>query len=619
MTMAEDAERALRWVREAPVLAYDTETSGIDWKRNQPIGYVFTPDSTSSVYIPIRHGGGGNLMDINVPPLSTPEDAIVVHSFERELAAAFAERDARDFITIGHNLKFDLHFSANAGVHLNRRLECTQTNEALLNEHAAGFGLGDCAQRRGVTAKKGDDLYAHMAQKFGGAAKREQMANYWRLPGNDVLGAEYAAGDGITTLEVWQDQRRDRDAQPVDMSRVWQLEADLIRTVYRMERRGIKIDAARAEEVKNELLRRIADYVYTLPDGFNVRSPSHMRKYCEDLGHTDWPLTAPSMRFPKGQPSFTEKWLNSFEEGRRIVAIRESTNLINSFLSPLMERHAFAGRVHPSLHATAIDGFGTISGRFSCSNPNMQQVPKHNKELGKLFRSIFVPDEGMTLYEGDYSQCEPRLFAHYAREPALVEGYSSDPPRDMHRVAADMLGVDRDTVAKRMNMGLLTGMQQKSFSQHMGWTETKAREMFDAWMNVFPGIPGFQRQAKQAMISRGYVFTLLGRMCRMDEAQFAYKATSRIIQGGNADIVKYKLLEADRFLESENDAVQLLMTIHDSFLWQGVEDERSKRIMSELRTMFVDVQSEPFNLRVPFKLDVGGGENWAVATYGGKS
>jgi DNA polymerase-1 len=553
-----------------------------------------------------------------VPPLSSTEDAIVIHRFEKELAAAFAERDRRGLLTIGHNLKFDLHFSANAGVFLNRQLECTQTNEALLDEHANGFGLSDCATRRGVTAKKGDELYAHIAQKFGGPAKRDQMAHFWRLPGNDALAMDYAAGDGITTFEVWQDQRRDRDSQPVDMSRVWQLESDLIRTVFRIERRGIRIDSNRADEVRRELEGRISDFVSCLPEGFNVRSPSDMRKYCEDLGHTDWPLTEPSKRFPQGQPSFTEKWLSTFEEGRRIVAIRESTNLINSFLNPLMERHAFKGRVHPSLHATAIDGFGTISGRFSCSNPNMQQVPKHNKELGKLFRSIFVPDEGMTIFEGDYSQCEPRLFAHYAREPALVEGYSSEPPRDMHRVAADMLGVDRDTVAKRMNMGLLTGMQQKSFSQHMGWSEDKAREMFDAWMAVFPGIPGFQRQAKQAMLSRGYVFTLLGRVCRLDDARFAYKATSRIIQGGNADIVKKKLLDADRMLEAEGDTVQLLMTIHDSFLWQGADDERSTRIMADLRNMFVDVQSDPFNLRVPFKLDVGGGENWSIATYGGK-
>jgi len=619
MSLADDAEKSLRWVREAPILSYDTETSGIDWKRNQPIGYVFTIDSQNSVYIPIRHGGGGNLIDINVPPLTTPEDPIVLHRFEKELALAFAERDTRNFLTIGHNLKFDLHFSANAGIYLNRRLECTQTNEALLHEHAIGFGLSDCATRRKVTAKKGDELYAHIAQKFGGAAKRDQMEHFWRLPGNDALVMDYAAGDGITTLEVWQNQCEDRDSQPVDMSKVWQLEADLIRTVFRIERRGIKVDLGRAEEVKNDLLGRISDYVSELPEGFNVRSSTDMRNYCESLGHTDWPLTPPSTRFPKGQPSFTEKWLKSFEGGRRIIAIRESTNIINSFLNPLMEKHAFKGRVHPSLHATAIDGFGTISGRFSCSNPNMQQVPKHNKELGKLFRSIFIPDDGLTLYEGDFSQCEPRLFSHYTREPALVEGYSSDPPRDMHRVAADMLNVDRDTVAKRMNMGLLTGMQQKSFAQHMGWTEQKAEEMFKAWMAVFPGIPGFQRQAKQAMLSRGYVFTLLGRMCRLDEARFAYKATSRIIQGGNADIVKFKLLQADRLLESEGDIVQLLMTIHDSFLWQGAKDDKSQRIMAELRAMFVDVQSDPFNLRVPFKLDIGGGDNWAIATYGGKS
>jgi DNA polymerase-1 len=617
--MAEDAEKALRWVREAKVLSYDTETSGVDWKRNQPVGYVFAVDSASSVYIPVRHGGGGNLLDPAAPPLTGPEDPIVIHRFERELAEAFKYRDQAGLLTIGHNLKFDMHLSANAGVILNRQVECTQVNEALLNEHASGFGLGDCAKRRGVTAKKGEELYAHMAGLFGGPAKREQMGNFWRLPGNDPLGYDYAAGDGITTLEVWQSQRQERDEQPIDMSKVWQLEADLTRTIWRIERRGIRINENRAKEVMDSLNSRVAGLIAMLPENFNVRSPTDMRRFCEDAGHTDWPKTAPSKRFPEGQPSFTEKWLSTFEEGRRIVSIRESTNLINSFLSPLLERHAFNGRVYPSLHPTAIDGFGTISGRFSCSNPNMQQVPKHNKALGELFRSIFVPDEGMTLFEGDYSQCEPRLFSHYTREPALVDGYNAIPPRDMHRVCADLLSVDRDTVAKRMNMGLLTGLQAKGFAEHMKWEESKAREMFDAWMRIFPGIPGFQKQAKNAMLRRGYVFTLLGRICRLDDARFAYKATSRIIQGGNADIVKYKLLEADRMLEAEGDIVQLLMTIHDSFLWQGVRDDRGNKIVENLRALLVDVQSPPFSLRVPFKLDVGAGENWAIATYGGKA
>ena len=618
MSMADDANKALRWVREAKVLAFDTETSGVDWKRNQPIGYVFTPDSIDSVYIPIRHGGGGNLADPSVAPLKNPDDTIVIHQFEKELKRAFEDRDRNGLLTIGHNLKFDMHFAANAGVILNRQVECTQTNEALLNEHAAGFGLDDCAKRRKVTLKRGEELYAHMAQKFGGAIHRNQMANYWRLPGNDKLGSEYAAGDGITTIEVWHSQQIDKKEQPVDISPVWQLEAELIRTVWRIERRGIRIDTDRAEEVKRELLGKISDLMSSLPESFNVRSPSDVRKLCEAAGRTDWPLTAPSTRFPSGQPSFTEKWLNTFEEGRRVVAIRESTNLINSFLAPLIERHMFQGRVHPSLHATAIDDFGTISGRFSCSNPNMQQIPKHNKELGKLFRSIFVPDMGMTLFEGDYSQCEPRLFAHYSAEPALVDGYSAVPPRDMHRVCADLLGVDRDTTAKRMNMGLLTGMQVNTFSQHMGWDTDEAKKMFDMWMGMFPGIAKFQKQAKYAMQSRGYVRTLLNRMCRMDDARFAYKATSRIIQGGNADIVKKKLLDADKFLESEGDKIQLLMTIHDSFLWQGVMDESGTKTVNELKALLVDVQSPPFNLRVPFKMDIGSGANWSEATYGGK-
>lgn len=619
MTLADAATRALRWVREAPVLSYDTETSGVDWKRNHPIGYVFAVDGDAPIYIPVRHAGGGNLLDPACPPLTNPEGPFTTHQFERDLAAAFAARDVGGHMTIGHNLKFDIHFSANAGVMLNRRVECTQLNEALLYEHAPSFSLDSCATRHGVTAKKGQPLYDHLARLFGGAPTRDQMQHFWRTAGNDPVVVDYAAGDGVSTLELWRSQHDQRSREPVDLSRVWALENDLIRTIFRLERRGMAVSGERCDSVRNMLESEVEAILRQLPEGFNPRSPTEVKALCERAGRTDWPMTAPSQRFPNGQPSFTEKWLASFPEGKLVVDLREATNLVNSFLKPLTERHVFQGRVHPSLHQTATDDYGTISGRFSCSNPNMQQVPKHNKKLGKLFRSVFVPDPGMTLFEGDYSQCEPRLFAHYSREPALVDGYSSSPPRDMHRVAADMLNVDRDTVAKRMNMGLLTGMQERTFAAHMGWDMGKATDLFRQWMRAFPGIPGFQQQAKRAMLERGYVFTLLGRVCRLDDPRFAYKATSRIIQGGNADIVKYKLLEADRMLEADGDRVQLLMTIHDSYVWQGVMDEQGERAVRDLVALFTNVQAEPFNLRVPFKMDVGRGADWAQATYGGKS
>jgi len=613
-----NVERVLSWVREAPLLAFDTETSGVDRRCNVPVGYVLAVPG-EAVYVPVRHGGGGNLIDPDCPPLSSPnvpEGSVKPHRFERALSEAFRERDRRGLLTIGHNLKFDLHMAANAGVVLNRNLACTQVQEALLDEHAGSFSLAACARRRGVTAKLGDELYTHMARIFGGPAKSSQMANFWRLPGTDPVAVAYAVGDGITTLELYEAQLRAKEREPVDLSPVWQLENDLIRVVWRIERRGFRVDEARCYEVLADLRQEIEALSAQLPEGFNPRSPRDMLMWCRSLGRTDWPTTAPSERFPDGQPSFTEKWLSTFPEGRLIVDLREATNLINSFLSPLLERHLWRGRVWPTLHQTAQDNFGTISGRFSCSDPNLQQVPKHNKKLGRLFRSVFVPDEGFVLYEGDYSQCEPRLFAHYSREPALIDGYNASPPRDMHKVAADMLGVDRDTVAKRVNMGLLTGMQLKTFAEHMGWDIRMARNVFNEWKRAFPEIARFQREAKQAMLRRGYVRTLLNRMCRLDDPRFAYKATSRIIQGGNADIVKYKLREADRMLEANGDRVQLLMSIHDSFVWQAPLGE--EKTVEELVRLFMDVQSPPLSLRVPFKMDVGRGANWAEATYGDK-
>lgn len=222
----------------------------------------------------------------------------------------------------------------------------------------------------------------------------------------------------------------------------------------------------------------------------------------------------------------------------------------------------------------------------------------------------------MDFWEADYSQCEPRLFAHYSQEPRLLEGYNSKPPEDMHAVVAKMFNVERDPTAKRMNMGILTGMQPKSFAGHMGWDIQKATEMHQEWFKNFPSIANFQTQAKLAFLHRGYVKTILGRRCRLEDRQYAYRATSRIIQGGNADIIKLKILEADEWLEREGDQAELLMTVHDSINWQAPTGPLGEEMSMTLMKIFCDVRSEPINLRVPFVMDVGHGRNWAEATYG---
>lgn len=830
--LAANAEKALRMVREAQNLSYDTESSGVDWRVNNPIGYVIgapsfdwkiTPDDV--VYVPVRHGGGGNLP--GCPALTKPDDPITLHPFEEALAKAFEYRNqnaAKFGRTAGHNIKFDCHFSANAGIMLGRRIACTQDRAAMLNEYQRKYSLDACAEAMGVTAKLGDELYAHMATQFGGVANRDQMGNYWRLAGNDPLGYGYAVGDGVSTWELYAAQ--EKKLREEEMEFIANMEADLIWTVFRMERRGIKVDRERIQELREKTERQIAAALGQFKLGFNTRSPLDVKAAMEEAGHTDWPKTE------KGAPSFTEKWLKTTEVGKRIINIRQMTNLLNSFVNPLEERHMHKGRVHASLNQLKSDDKGTISGRFSCSNPNLQQVPKHNKALAIPFRRLFVADEGYTFWERDFSQClvagtqvmvpggtkniedmlpgdlvysyddkgalvlrkvldawctgeretvklkwrtngrtegelectadhpirlvdgsyktpqqmcaegstgkrgltpywipvmalrrtqqrsgqgdyfatylystgkervkesrfvfeqvhgwspehvhhrdedpsnnapenlwgvtatehgalhnhaithiipqvgtrkvyditvedthnfianeicvhncEPRLFAHYSQDPNLIAGYNAEPFVDAHTTTANLLGVERDPTAKRMNMGIFTGMQHRALAGHMGISEELALHYHRTWFSTYPNVKKFQDAAKTRLRQRGFVFTLLGRRCRLEDARFAYRGTSKIIQGSNADIVKLKLLEADMACEAAGDIVQVHMTVHDSYNGQFQNTQEAMALWQQIEHDMQQVQCPPYNMSVPFVLEGTEGGDWAEATFGAK-
>lgn len=616
--LAENAERALRMVREAKELSYDTETSGVDWRYNSPIGYVIgthrgidgklcvcSPDDV--VYVPVRHAGGGNLLGGR--PLVEATDKIEAHPFEKELAKAFNDRNRLNIgPTVGHNIKFDCHMSANAGVLLGRGMVCTQNNAALLDEYQRSFSLDSCAQVHGVEAKKGEELYAHLARQFGGTADRKQMQHYWRLAGNDPIAYEYAVGDGVTTMQLWAAQMHEIREQ--EMEFVCQLENDLIWTIFRMERTGMKVDVNQIDQLRTTTEMRISQMLKELPLGFNARSPVQMKKLMDDNGYTDYPKT------DKGNPSFTEGWLKRNPVGKKIIDIRQASNLLNSFVNPLAERHMFNGRVHATLNQLKSDDKGTISGRFSCSDPNLQQVPKRVKELAKPFRRLFVADEGWVFWERDWSQCEPRLFAHYSQDPNLLAGYNAVPFVDAHSQTARLLGVERDPTAKRMNMGIFTGMQARALAGHMNCSVETAEGYLRRWFQAYPSIKGFQEKAKLRLKNRGYVKTILGRRCRLESPQFAYRGTSKIIQGGNADVMKYVLLKMDRYCEDNGDITRVLMTVHDSFNGQYQNTPEGRAAFDEMVAMMEDVKSAPLNLTVPFVAEGHEGSNWSEASFG---
>lgn len=583
-----DPDFILEVVKEADIISYDTETNGLD-ARSVICGYVVATFDESA-YAPVRHGGGANIPD--------------AEGFEKALNEAFAIRDQRGLLTVGHNLAFDLKMSHRHGIRLNRNLEDTQINEGLIDDQTMSYGLDESAKRRGVKAKLGAELYVHLASLFGGMPDRKQMANFWKLAGDDPYGVDYACGDGITTIELWQAQQSIIDEY--QLRQVHTLECKLIYHLAEMNRRGIRVDADYAARIENELKDSINEAKKLLPPGINVRSSKDLVAAYNKLGITDFAKTA------GGQSSFTQQWLETNEFGRAVLAVRQLEKAGSSFIAPLVDTHNVAGRVHPTLNQSKGDENGAIGGRLSCSDPNMQAFPKRNKVIGKVVRPLIIPDYG-DIYEMDFMQQEPHLFAHYSEDENLVKGYLSEPPVDIHDLACEITGRPRDD-AKRLGMGLLTGLGTKSLADHMGWTYQEAKAGANDYFRAFPGIRLFQQEAKAKALSHGYVRTILGRIANIPDKRFAYRAVSRIIQGSGADHMKLMLLHACEYAESEAD-LDILISIHDSIVFQA---EPNKKRIKELVRIVENCQVPPLNLIVPIPVELSHGKNWGESSYGNK-
>lgn len=588
--MTINPELALRLVREEPLIAYDSETSGLS-VRDQICGYVIT-SKEHSLYVPTNHLGGGNVPNPEI--------------FEQELNKAFDVRYRSGYNTVGHNLGFDLRFSIRRGVVLRGHLEDTMINEALIDDRTIGYGLDDCAKRHNVTAKKGNDLYIELARRFGGLATKNQMAHFHKLAGDDPFAVEYATGDGISTLELREKQQPiiDRDG----LRRVWQLECDLLYYLARMHHRGLRIDAEYSVKVASDIEAAIKVAQEQFPLGFNVRSPKDVEGLYRANGFTD----SHFKRTEKKAVSFQEKWLESNEIGRKILGIRRLEKARDSFIAPLVDTHNISGRVHPVLNQSKSDDYGVAGARLSCSEPNLQAFPKRNIDIGRIVRRLVISDEGFLIEEADAKQQEPRLFTHYSEEPALVEGYRSG-TMDMHDRASEILGLDRE-VAKRLGMGMLTMMSVPTLAGHMGWTREQAQEGHNAFLSkAFPKIKEMQDTVISVFRRRGYIKTLIGRRAYCDDPRFAYRGVSRLIQNNGGDHQKLCLLRANQYEDAHPDSLQMLLGIHDSLIWQRDEGHDA----SELKRA-IEAVADEMGMIVPIPFGLGSGHDWARCSYGSK-
>lgn len=587
-----DPELAIQIVAEDNnPIAYDTETDGVE-VTSKAVGYVIT-NQEYSIYVPVRHEPGGNIPN--------------GEAFEAELASAFRERGRSGYRTVGHNLGFDLRISLRRGIELRYPLEDTMINELLIDDRTRGYGLEESCVRRQVTPKKGEALYSHIAARFGGLPDRKQMANFWRMPGDDELVFDYAVGDGISTLELWRVQQRILDAE--DLRRAWELECQLLPYLARMHHRGMKVDMEYGASLLSEdglLETQIREAKSVFPAGFNPRSSSQVEALFRRQGYGDDDFD----RTENGKPSFTEKWLSRNEIGEAIIKWRQLEKCRDSFILPIVERNNIEGRLHPILHQSKSDDYGVAGSRLSCSGPNMQAQPKRNKTIGKIVRPLVIPDDDMVIEEGDFKQQEPRLFAHYSACEPLIKGYRSGQV-DIHDIASKMTGLPRDT-AKRLGLGILTGMGVRALAGHMGWSQEEAKAAHRKFLyDAFPEIYNFQKKATAIFASRGYVASIMGRRARLESQKTAYVAVSRIIQNSGGEHMKLALLRANQYEDAYPDKVQILLSIHDSTIWQRDPGHD----VSELVKVIEGV-AEELKLAVPIPIDLGSGRNWGEASYG---
>jgi DNA polymerase-1 len=587
MQLSDRQELAIALVATAPRLAFDIETTGLE-NDAKVVGYAFgTPEK--AVYVPMRHASG----NVNCP-----------ERFEKRLALAFLERARRGHLTIGFNIGFDLFHAGRYGVWPGAPIVDVQIQEVLIYEYHRAYDLQSCLERYGFPGKDDERLIHELAARFGGPkTRRVQMKNFWRLPGDGRLAWDYACSDVTGTYAVWAVQQEELtrpDAQGHTLERVQRLENDLIPYLARMRVKGIRVDQTYAEQAIATLDDRIEKALQNFPQGFSPTRVDELHAWMTAQG------AGSPYRTSTGKPSYTSKTLEGSQAGLRVTQLRQLLKTKSTFLEPLVGNE----RIYPELKQMSDGEYGVKFGRFSCSGPNLQAFPKRNKEIGKIVRPIIVPDPGMLIYEADFSQQEPRLYAHFAQCERLLKGYNSTPVIDVHTLASQIMGIDRDR-AKTLGLSIFNGMTPKTLAGRLNVDEPEARRLYNDFFRTFPEIGLFKADAASVAEKRGYVRTILGRRQHFPANLSTHVAVSRVIQGSAGDHMKVRLLDACRWVEACGEGcVDLLMTIHDAVIWQS----EGGAGVSELRAI-LENPGDPLNLSTPMPVEISCGRNWAEASW----
>ena len=518
---------------------------------------------------------------------------------------------------VGANLLYDLEVLRAEGLALPvGPLWDVQLAEPLLDENRRSYSLDTLAHLHLGRGKETPLLYQWCADSFGGEADDEQRANIWRAPPS--LVGPYAEADALLPVQILAKQRSLLRADGLDS--LFEMECDLIPLLLEMRFRGVRIDVDKAQKTA-EWLRAQAAIAQQSIEGVDVWSAASLERAFKQAGHEVLYTEA-------GNPSFTKGWLESqhHDLANKVLDVRLYEKAANPFVESYLLEKVHNGRVHCQFHPMRSDDYGAVSGRFSSSDPNLQNIPSRHKIIGPAIRSLFIPEEGAIWRRADHSQIEYRFLVHYAvgdGAEALRERYRNDPKTDFHELVQEMTleitGVTLDrTPTKNLNFGLVYGMGVEKVIRSLGVSPDVGRRLYEAYFEALPSVKKTNQSAQRLAARRGYIKTILGRRRRFDrwedgkygkQRAGTHAALNACLQGGAAETLKKGMVECYKAGLFAEDACGIPhLTVHDELDWSQQPGERVAKAFDEAQ----HVLENCVKLKVPLSVKMSTGKNWGA-------
>ena len=571
-------------IQNYDVVAFDTETTGLDYDKDKLVGFSFCFDDKEAFYVPFAHFYLG-----------------VADQISEEIAKS-AIKEIFKHNVVGHNIKFDVHFVSRFLDDDSLRIYSDSMILAWLINPESALSLD----------KLSDKLLGHKMVAFKDTVKKGETFASVEL--EDACG--YAAEDAFITLKLYNLFLQKLELQDAAhlIKEASDVEIPFIQTLLSMEKEGIKVDSSFLEqflvEVK-ETLSGLTKSIYELAGTeFNINSTKQLGVILfETLG-------LPVGKKTKTGYSTDEKVLNGLNGKHDIIPklleYREVYKLYSTYIDPLLKlsKEDKKSRIHTSFVQT-----GTATGRLSSKNPNLQNIPARSK-LGLKIREAFVAPEGKKLIGIDYSQIELRLLAHYSQDSVLVDAFKHD--KDIHRQTAVALFGEEEAdakrgVAKTVNFGLLYGMGQKKLSDTLGITTKEAKEIIEKYFESFPTVRTYFRSIVDSSKEYGYVETLLKRRRYFDyenatpmfRAAYERESVNSVFQGSAADLIKLSMNKIHKVINDEKVNAKMLLQIHDELIFEVNADEAQ-----ELGNRFKEIMEGIMELNIPLKASMNIGNHW---------